>query len=145
MSVRGRVQSNDDDHRATTFELFFDLVFVFAFTQLTSYMAHNHTAAGIVQAMLLLALFWWSWSAYAWLGNQANAGVGTVRAVMVVAMTAVFIGSRVRAHPRVHPVDGEGGSRFSKARADQRRSAPNPLARHSPFMVASSTSPTFFR
>src|SRR5688572_14814136 len=91
MIIRGRVQSNDDDHRVTTFELFFDLVFVFAFTQLTSYMAHNHTAAGIVQAMLLLALFWWSWSAYAWLGNQANAGVGTVRAVMVVAMTAVFI------------------------------------------------------
>jgi low temperature requirement protein LtrA len=40
---------------------------------------------------LLLALFWWSWSAYAWLGNQANAGVGTVRAGMVVAMTAVFV------------------------------------------------------
>ena len=91
MKVRRRVQSIADDHRVTTFELFFDLVFVFAFTQLTAYMTHDHTAAGIVQAMLLLALFWWSWSAYAWLGNQANAAVGTVRAVMLVAMTAVFI------------------------------------------------------
>jgi low temperature requirement protein LtrA len=91
MKVRRRVKSIADDHRVTTFELFFDLVFVFAFTQLTAYMTHNHTAAGVVQAMLLLALFWWSWSAYAWLGNQANAAVGTVRAVMLVAMTAVFI------------------------------------------------------
>lgn len=91
MSVRRGVQSNDDEHRVTTFELFFDLVFVFAVTQLTAYMDDAHTAAGIVQAMLLLALFWWSWRAYAWLGNQANAGVGTVRAGMVVAMTAVFI------------------------------------------------------
>jgi hypothetical protein len=75
MSVRGRLLSVAEDHRVTTFELFFDLVFVFAVTQLTAYMADAHTAEGIVQATLLLALFWWSWSAYAWLGNQANAGV----------------------------------------------------------------------
>jgi low temperature requirement protein LtrA len=91
MTVRGRVQSVAEDHRVTTFELFFDLVFVFAVTQLTAYMADAHTADGIVQATLLLALFWWSWSAYAWLGNQAHAGIGTVRAGMVVAMVAVFI------------------------------------------------------
>jgi low temperature requirement protein LtrA len=91
MSVRGRVQSVAEDHRVTTFELFFDLVFVFAVTQLTAYMADAHTADGIVQATLLLALFWWSWSAYAWLGNQANAGVGSVRVGMVVAMVSVFI------------------------------------------------------
>jgi hypothetical protein len=54
MSVRRGVQSNDDEHRVTTFELFFDLVFVFAVTQLTAYMDDAHTAAGIVQAMLLL-------------------------------------------------------------------------------------------
>jgi low temperature requirement protein LtrA len=91
MSVRGRVQSVAEDHRVTTFELFFDLVFVFAVTQLTAYMADAHTAEGFVQATLLLALFWWSWSAYAWLGNQANAGVGAVRVGMVVAMVSVFL------------------------------------------------------
>ena len=47
-----------DEHRVTTFELFFDLVFVFAFTQLTGYMEHQHDGAGIVQAVVLLALIW---------------------------------------------------------------------------------------
>ena len=107
MTVRGRVQSVAEDHRVTTFELFFDLVFVFAVTQLTAYMADAHTAAGIVQATLLLALFWWSWSAYAWLGNQAHAGIGTVRAGMAVA-DGGRVHSRAWRLPRpgtMHPED----------------------------------------
>ncbi|MFF8195075.1 low temperature requirement protein A [Streptomyces bobili] len=78
-------------HGVTTFELFFDLVYVFALTQVTEYMAHAHTAAGVLQGMLLLALLWWSWSAYAWLGNQARADLGIVRAGMGLAMAGVFV------------------------------------------------------
>ncbi|MET7775479.1 low temperature requirement protein A [Streptomyces mirabilis] len=75
----------------TTFELFFDLVYVFALTQVTAYMAHAHTGAGVLQGMLLLALLWWSWSAYAWLGNQARVDLGIVRAGMGLAMVGVFV------------------------------------------------------
>ncbi|WP_438646539.1 low temperature requirement protein A [Rhodococcus opacus] len=57
----------------TTFELFFDLVYVFTLTQVTIYMAHAHSGMGVVESLLLLALAWFSWSAYAWLGNQAAA------------------------------------------------------------------------
>ncbi len=52
MDVLGRVRSLSraraagDDHTATTFELFFDLVYVFAVTQVTGYMAHEHSAHG---------------------------------------------------------------------------------------------------
>jgi hypothetical protein len=76
----GGVRPTGEDHRPTTFELFFDLVYVFAATQVTGYMAHEHSGHGVVQGLLLLALLWWTWSAYAWLGNQARADEGVLRA-----------------------------------------------------------------
>ncbi|MFF0018504.1 low temperature requirement protein A [Streptomyces sp. NPDC005374] len=78
--------------RVTPFELFFDLVYVFTLTQITGYMAHEHTGIGVVQGLLLLALVWFSWSAYAWLGNQARSSDrGVLRAGLVVAMAGVFV------------------------------------------------------
>jgi low temperature requirement protein LtrA len=80
-----------EDDTATTFELFFDLVYVFAMTQVTGYMVHAHDALGVLQGLLVLALLWWTWCAYAWLGNQARADTGVVRAAMAVAMVALFV------------------------------------------------------
>jgi low temperature requirement protein LtrA len=77
--VLGGVRPTGEDHRATTFELFFDLVYVFAATQVTGYMAHEHSGHGVLQGLLLLALLWGTWSAYAWLGNQARADEGLLR------------------------------------------------------------------
>jgi low temperature requirement protein LtrA len=59
-----------EDDRVTTFELFFDLVYVFAATQVTGYMAREHSGHGVVRGMLLLALLWWTWSAYAGWGTR---------------------------------------------------------------------------
>jgi low temperature requirement protein LtrA len=80
-----------EDDTATTFELFFDLVYVFAMTQVTGYMVHAHDSLGVLQGLLVLALLWWTWSAYVWLGNQARADTGVVRAAMAVAMVALFV------------------------------------------------------
>ena len=55
-------------------------------TQVTGYMAHEHSAHGVLQGLLLLTLLWWTWSGYTWLGNQARADGGVLRAGMVVAM-----------------------------------------------------------
>jgi low temperature requirement protein LtrA len=92
---RGRILSGvrptGEDDRATTFELFFDLVYVFAATQVTGYMEHEHSGHGVLQGLLLLALLWWTWSAYAWLGNQARADEGVMRGGMAVAMAAIFV------------------------------------------------------
>jgi len=60
-------------HRVTTFELFFDLVYVFAVTQVTHFMAEAHSAHGVLQGLLILALLWWTWGGHTWLGNQARA------------------------------------------------------------------------
>jgi low temperature requirement protein LtrA len=75
----------------TTFELFFDLVYVFAMTQVTAYMLREHDAVGIARGLIVLALLWWTWVAFAWLGNQARADTGVVRWTMIAAMMAMFI------------------------------------------------------
>jgi low temperature requirement protein LtrA len=89
--ARALVHPADESHRATPFELFFDLVYVFATTQITGYLAHEHTAYGMLQGLLMLALLWGTWSGYTWLGNHSRADRGPLRAGMVVAMAAMFV------------------------------------------------------
>ncbi len=86
-----RVRPTDASHRVTTLELFFDLVFVFAFTQVTQLMADDPTVRGALRGLVLLALLWWAWCSYAWLGNQAHADEGVVRLTVIVAMAAMFV------------------------------------------------------
>ncbi|MEV4394834.1 low temperature requirement protein A [Nonomuraea sp. NPDC049607] len=85
------VRPTGEDHRATPFELFFDLVYVFAITQLTGFMAGEHDAGGVYRGLLMLALLWGTWSGYTWLGNHSRADVGLLRGGMVVAMAAMFV------------------------------------------------------
>lgn len=90
-SALARVGATDDRHRVTAFELFFDLVYVFAVTQVTVYMAHAHSGTGVLQGLLLLGLLWWTWSGYAWLGNQARADEGLTRLALALAMVGIFV------------------------------------------------------
>jgi len=88
---RALVRPTDERHRVTTLELFFDVVFVFAFTQITQLMADEPTGRGVLRGLVLLALLWFAWCSYAWLGNQARADDGVVRVTMFVAMAAMFV------------------------------------------------------
>ena len=81
----------NEGHRVTTFELLFDLVFVFAFTQVTEFMAESHSALGVLQAMMILSLLWWGWSSYAWLSNQTHVDEGLIRFGMSISMVAMFV------------------------------------------------------
>jgi low temperature requirement protein LtrA len=89
--VIARVAPAGERHRVTTFELFFDLVYVFAVTRVTAYMAEAHSGEGVLQGFLLLGLLWWTWAGYSWLGNQARADEGLTRLAMAAAMAAVFV------------------------------------------------------
>jgi low temperature requirement protein LtrA len=86
-----RPKVSDEGHRVTTFELLFDLVFVFAFTQVTGFMAEAHTATGVLQAIIILLLLWTSWAAYSWLANQTHVDEGIARLGMSAAMIAMFV------------------------------------------------------
>ena len=51
----------DHEARATSTELFFDLVFVFVVTQLSSRLAHDLTLGGAAKTALLVLAAWWAW------------------------------------------------------------------------------------
>jgi low temperature requirement protein LtrA len=86
-----RIVPTDEGHGVTTLELFFDLVFVFAITQITTFMADDLGWRSVLRGLVLLSLLWFAWCSYSWLGNQAHADEGIVRAAVVVAMAAMFV------------------------------------------------------
>jgi low temperature requirement protein LtrA len=79
-----------EEARVTPIELFFDLVFVFSLTQVTALMGAEISGTNIVRGLLVLALLWWCWVGYAWLGNVVQAEEGLGRAAMFSAMAAMF-------------------------------------------------------
>jgi low temperature requirement protein LtrA len=85
------IRAVSEEARVTPIELFFDLVFVFSLTQVTALMAADLTVHGLVRGLLLLALLWWCWVAYAWLGNVVRADEGIGRVAMFGAMAAMFV------------------------------------------------------
>ena len=58
--------------QVTPLELFFDLVFVLAFTQATALMADQPTWEGLAKGLLILGVMWWSWVGYAWLTSVVD-------------------------------------------------------------------------
>ena len=78
------------EQRVTPLELFFDLVFVFAFTQVTTVLSDNPTWSGLGHGLLILSALWWAWAAYAWLTNTVDPEVGAVWGAMLLAMAAMF-------------------------------------------------------
>jgi low temperature requirement protein LtrA len=79
------------EQRVTPLELFFDLVFVYAITQVTLLMSNDTTWAGIGRGLLVLAALWWAWTGYAWLTNTLEPEEGAVRAGMFAAMAAMLV------------------------------------------------------
>jgi low temperature requirement protein LtrA len=79
------------EHRVTPLELFFDLVFVYAITQVTQLMSHDPTWRGVGRGLLVLAVLWWAWTGYAWLTNTLEPEEGRVRAGMFGAMAAMLV------------------------------------------------------
>jgi low temperature requirement protein LtrA len=104
------VAAVDHEHRVTPRELFFDLVFVFAFTQVATLLADNPTFAGIGRSVLVLAALWWAWSAYVWLTNIVDPEQGVVGAALLVALIAMFVAALV-----VPGVFGDEGVLFGAA------------------------------
>ena len=84
-------QEAEPEQRVTPLELFFDLVFVFAFTQVTSFLSEHPTWGGLLRGMLLLGVLWWAWSTYAWLTNTLDPEEGGVRLAVFAAIAAMLI------------------------------------------------------
>ena len=79
------------EERVTPLELFFDLVFVLSFTQVTIKMAHHPSWAGLGEGLLILAAVWWAWCAYGWLTNSIDPDENVNRICMFAAMGGMLI------------------------------------------------------
>jgi low temperature requirement protein LtrA len=81
----------ETEHRVTPLELFFDLVFVFALTQITGLMSRDPTWAGLLHGMLVLGVIWWAWEGFAWLTNAIDPDSDRIRLVVFAAMAAMLL------------------------------------------------------
>jgi low temperature requirement protein LtrA len=77
----------------TTIELFFDLVYVFAVTQLSHLILEDLSAGGVARAAFLLLMVWWAWIYTTWMANWFDPASPAVRSVL----TAVMLGSLLMA------------------------------------------------
>ncbi len=77
--------------RVTPLELFFDLVFVFAITQVSGFLSRDPTWGGLLRGVFLLGVLWWAWSAYAWLTNILDPEEGAVRLAVLAAVAALLV------------------------------------------------------
>ena len=86
----GRRESADGHSRASTLELFYDLVFVFAITQVSHYLLQEDGAnlswEGAGQAAVILVAVWWSWNYTTWTTNELDTDAPAVRGMVIAVM-----------------------------------------------------------
>jgi low temperature requirement protein LtrA len=80
-------ETAEEEERRTGFlELFFDLVFVFAITQVVTLITEDTSAAGFARSTLVLGLVWWAWSGFAWMTNAIDVERLAVRLLFLLGM-----------------------------------------------------------
>ena len=94
------LRAREGTARVTNVELFFDLVYVFAVTQLSHYLLDHRSVTGALQATVLLAMVWLAWAYTAWVTNWLEPeripvrllliGLALVSLVMSAALPAAF-------------------------------------------------------
>ncbi|MGI9048342.1 MAG: low temperature requirement protein A [Rubrobacteraceae bacterium] len=85
----GRVRRRGTDgtsQRASTLELFYDLVFVFAITQVSHLLLQHLTWLGVLQSVIILLAVWWSWNYTTWTTNELDTETAPVRLLLLALM-----------------------------------------------------------
>ena len=78
--------------RAATFlELFFDLVYVFAITQVVGLIHADPTLKGLAKGALLLLVMWWTWSTYTWAINWTGTASVSIQLFLLAAMGTTMV------------------------------------------------------
>jgi low temperature requirement protein LtrA len=86
-----RVRKGHESGRVTFVELFFDLVFVFAITQISHFLLEHFSLAGVLEATLLFLAVWWVWMYTSWATNWLNPDTAPVRLLVFALMLAGLV------------------------------------------------------
>jgi low temperature requirement protein LtrA len=86
-----RARGGHADSRVTYVELFYDLVFVFAVTQLSHGLLEHLTPLGAFQTAVLMLAVWWAWIDTAWITNWLNPDRNAVRVMLFGLMLAGLV------------------------------------------------------
>jgi low temperature requirement protein LtrA len=81
----------EGEQRATFFELFFDLVYVFAVTQLSHYLLADISWSGAAETAFMLVALYWAWNYTTWMTNWFDPDTAPVRLVLVFVMAASLL------------------------------------------------------
>lgn len=79
------------ERRVGVLELFFDLVFVLAITQVTAYLASHLNWLGVAEGLIILGLMWWAWVGYSWLTNSVDSDDVLTRLTIFTAMAGLVV------------------------------------------------------
>ena len=91
MSRFARTRDGAEVQRATSLELFFDLVLVFAITQVSHLVVDDLSWAGASHAALALLVVWWAWNYTTWVMNELDPGSTVVRLLLIAVMLASLL------------------------------------------------------
>jgi low temperature requirement protein LtrA len=83
-----RQRKPHEHNRVTAVELFFDLVFVFAITQISHFLLAHFTPLGALQTAILMLAVWWVWVFTAWITNWLDPDQTAVRVMLFALMIA---------------------------------------------------------
>ncbi len=86
MAYVRRRRTDGASQRASTLELFYDLVFVFAITQVSHLLLEHLTWGGAGQALIVLLAVWWSWNYTTWTTNELDTETIPVRLLLLALM-----------------------------------------------------------
>jgi low temperature requirement protein LtrA len=82
------VPDRTEDFTADPVELFFDLAYVFAFSQLVSILIHEPTWSGVGEAALIFGLLWLPWQQLTWAANAVSGNGRRIRLIFLAATVA---------------------------------------------------------
>jgi low temperature requirement protein LtrA len=86
-----RERTPGSHHRVTYVELFFDLVFVFAITQISHTLLGHFTPLGVLETSILFLAVWWVWIYTSWITNWLDPDRTPVRVLLFVMMLAGLV------------------------------------------------------
>jgi low temperature requirement protein LtrA len=89
-----RPRTSAEPQRVTFIELFFDLVFVYALTQVTSLVVDDFTWGGAARAAVVAWLVWWAWTQFTWTLSPADTTHPVVEVVVLVVTAVAFFMAR---------------------------------------------------